>query len=59
MWSKKISILVCHSLPSGNLSSVIKNADQLSLVGLTRQVNNLANAENSKLKPEDTRAHSR
>jgi 2-oxoglutarate dehydrogenase E2 component (dihydrolipoamide succinyltransferase) len=44
------------ALPSGNLIvPVIKNADQLNLVGLTRQVNHLANtARNGKLKPEDT-----
>jgi 2-oxoglutarate dehydrogenase E2 component (dihydrolipoamide succinyltransferase) len=34
---------------------VIKNADQLNLVGLTKQVNGLANAaRNNKLKPDDT-----
>jgi Pyruvate/2-oxoglutarate dehydrogenase complex, dihydrolipoamide acyltransferase (E2) component, and related enzymes len=44
------------ALPSGNLIvPVIKNADQLNLVGLTKQVNNLANAaRNNRLKPEDT-----
>ncbi len=44
------------ALPSGNLIvPVIKNADQLNLVGLTKQVNTLANnARNAKLKPDDT-----
>jgi len=44
------------ALPSGNLIvPVIKNADQLSLVGLSKQVNQLANAaRNNKLKPDDT-----
>ncbi|HEX5669337.1 MAG TPA: 2-oxo acid dehydrogenase subunit E2, partial [Chitinophagaceae bacterium] len=53
---KDINIGMATALPSGNLIvPVIKNADQLNLVGLTRQVNTLANAaRNSKLKPEDT-----
>jgi 2-oxoglutarate dehydrogenase E2 component (dihydrolipoamide succinyltransferase) len=53
---KDINIGMATALPSGNLIvPVIKNADQLNLVGLTKQVNNLANAaRNSKLKPEDT-----
>jgi 2-oxoglutarate dehydrogenase E2 component (dihydrolipoamide succinyltransferase) len=44
------------SLPNGNLIvPVIKNADQLNLVGLTKQVNGLANAARSgKLRPDDT-----
>ena len=44
------------ALPTGNLIvPVIKNADQLNLVGLTRQVNSMAdNARQGKLKPEDT-----
>ncbi|MGZ8545549.1 MAG: 2-oxo acid dehydrogenase subunit E2, partial [Flavisolibacter sp.] len=43
------------ALPSGNLIvPVIRNADQLNLVGLARQVNQLAdNARNNKLRPED------
>ena len=42
-------------MPNGNLIvPIIKNADQLNLVGLARQVNTLAdNARNNKLKPED------
>jgi 2-oxoglutarate dehydrogenase E2 component (dihydrolipoamide succinyltransferase) len=53
---KDINIGMATALPSGNLIvPVIRNADQLNLVGLTRQVNHLANAaRNSKLKPEDT-----
>lgn len=53
---KDINIGMATALPSGNLIvPVIRNADQLNLVGLTRQVNNLANAaRNNKLKPEDT-----
>jgi 2-oxoglutarate dehydrogenase E2 component (dihydrolipoamide succinyltransferase) len=34
---------------------VIRNADQLNLVGLTKQVNNLANAaRHNRLRPDDT-----
>lgn len=53
---KDINIGMATALPSGNLIvPVIRNADQLNLVGLTRQVNHLANAaRNGKLKPEDT-----
>jgi len=53
---KDINIGMATALPSGNLIvPIIKNADQLNLVGLTRQVNNLAeNARNGKLKPDDT-----
>ena len=44
------------ALQSGNLIvPVIKNADQLNLVGLAKQVNSLADAaRNSKLKADDT-----
>jgi 2-oxoglutarate dehydrogenase E2 component (dihydrolipoamide succinyltransferase) len=43
------------ALPSGNLIvPVIKNTDQLNLLGVTKQVNALANAaRNNKLKPSD------
>ena len=53
---KDINIGMATALPSGNLIvPIIKNADQLNLVGLTKQVNNLANAaRNGKLKPDDT-----
>jgi 2-oxoglutarate dehydrogenase E2 component (dihydrolipoamide succinyltransferase) len=53
---KDINIGMATALPSGNLIvPVIKNADQLNLVGLTKQVNNLAdNARNGKLKADDT-----
>lgn len=53
---KDLNIGMATALPSGNLIvPVIKNADQLNLVGLTKQVNSLANAARSgKLKPDDT-----
>ena len=53
---KDINIGMATALPSGNLIvPVIKNADQLNLVGLTRQVNRLANdARSNKLRPDDT-----
>ncbi len=53
---KDIGIGMATALPSGNLIvPVIKNADQLNLVGLTKQVNGLANAaREGKLKPDDT-----
>jgi 2-oxoglutarate dehydrogenase E2 component (dihydrolipoamide succinyltransferase) len=52
---KHINIGMATALPSGNLIvPVIKNADQLNLVGITKQVNSLANsARENKLKPED------
>jgi len=53
---KDINISMAAALPNGNLIvPVIKNADQLNLTGLTKQVNNLANAARTgKLKPDDT-----
>lgn len=53
---KDIGIGMATALPSGNLIvPVIKNADQLNLVGLAKQVNGLANAARTgKLKPDDT-----
>lgn len=52
---KDINLGMATALPSGNLIvPVIKNADQLNLVGLTKKVNDLANrARNNKLKPEE------
>ena len=52
---KDINIGMATALPSGNLIvPVIRNADQLNLVGLAKQVNAMAdNARNNKLKPED------
>lgn len=52
---KNINIGMATALPSGNLIvPVIKTADQLNLVGLTKQVNDLANrARQNKLKPEE------
>jgi 2-oxoglutarate dehydrogenase E2 component (dihydrolipoamide succinyltransferase) len=53
---KDINIGMATALPSGSLIvPVIKNADQLNLVGLTKQVNSLAdNARTNKLRPDDT-----
>jgi 2-oxoglutarate dehydrogenase E2 component (dihydrolipoamide succinyltransferase) len=53
---KDINIGMATALPSGSLIvPVIRNADQLNLVGLAKQVNNLAeNARNNKLRPDDT-----
>lgn len=53
---KDINIGMATALPTGNLIvPVIKNADQLNLVGLSKQVNGLAEAaRNNKLKPDDT-----
>lgn len=50
-----INLGMATALPSGNLIvPVIKNADQLNLVGLTKAVNDLANrARNNKLDPDD------
>ena len=53
---KDLNIGMATALPSGNLIvPVIKNADQLNLTGLTKQVNGLANAARTgKLRPDDT-----
>ncbi|MBI3233985.1 MAG: 2-oxo acid dehydrogenase subunit E2 [Bacteroidetes bacterium] len=52
---KNINIGMAAALPSGNLIvPVIKNADTLNLVGLTKNVNDLANrARQNKLAPDD------
>ncbi len=52
---KNINIGMATALPTGNLIvPVIKNADQLNLGGITKQVNALANrARNNQLKPDD------
>lgn len=52
---KNINIGMAAALPSGNLIvPVIKNADQYSLSGLAKQVNDLANrARQNKLKPDE------
>ncbi|MBL7774463.1 MAG: 2-oxo acid dehydrogenase subunit E2 [Saprospiraceae bacterium] len=52
---KDINIGMAAALPSGNLIvPVIKNADYLNLVGLTKQVNDLANrARINQLKPDE------
>jgi 2-oxoglutarate dehydrogenase E2 component (dihydrolipoamide succinyltransferase) len=51
-----INIGMATALPSGNLIvPVIKAADQLNIVGLSKAVNGLADAaRNNRLKPEDT-----
>ncbi len=53
---KNINLGMATALPDGNLIvPVIKNADQLNLVGMARAVNDLANrARNNRLKPDDT-----
>lgn len=53
---KDINIGMATALPSGNLIvPVIKNADTKNLLGLSRDVNGLANAaRNNKLKADDT-----
>lgn len=52
---KHINIGMAAALPDGNLIvPVIKNADQLNLVGMVKQVNDLANrARLNQLKPDD------
>jgi len=52
---KHINLGMAAALADGNLIvPVIKNADQLNLVGMTKQVNDLANrARNNQLKPDD------
>lgn len=52
---KNINIGMAAALPDGNLIvPVIKNADQLNLVGMTKQVNDLAHrARANQLKPEE------
>ncbi|MCE2843664.1 MAG: 2-oxo acid dehydrogenase subunit E2 [Sediminibacterium sp.] len=56
LYKKDINIGMATALPSGNLIvPVIKGANQLSIVGLTKAVNQLANAaRNNQLKPSDT-----
>ena len=52
---KQINLGMAAALPDGNLIvPVIKNADQLNLVGMTKAVNDLAvRARGNKLKPDD------
>ncbi len=52
---KNINIGMATALPSGNLIvPVIKNADQLNIIGLAKSVNDLADrARKNKLKPDD------
>lgn len=53
---KSINLGMAAALPNGNLIvPVIKNADQLNLVGMAKAVNDLGNrAKAGKLKPDDT-----
>lgn len=53
---KDLNIGMATALPSGNLIvPVIKGADQLNIVGLSKAVNGLADAaRNNRLRPEDT-----
>lgn len=52
---KNINLGMAAALPDGNLIvPVIKNADQLNLVGMTKVVNDLASrARNNQLKPDE------
>ena len=52
---KDINLGMAAALPDGNLIvPVIRNADQLNLVGMTKQVNDLATrARNNQLKPDE------
>lgn len=54
---KNINLGMAAALPNGNLIvPVIKNADQLNLVGMAKAVNDLGNrAKTGKLKPDDTK----
>lgn len=53
---KNINLGMAAALPNGNLIvPVIRNADQLNLVGMAKAVNDLGNrAKMGKLKPDDT-----
>jgi 2-oxoglutarate dehydrogenase E2 component (dihydrolipoamide succinyltransferase) len=53
---KNINLGMAAALPNGNLIvPVIKNADQLNMVGMAKAVNDLGNrAKEGKLKPDDT-----
>jgi 2-oxoglutarate dehydrogenase E2 component (dihydrolipoamide succinyltransferase) len=56
VYKKDINIGMATALPSGNLIvPVIKGANQMNIVGLSKAVNGLANAaRNNQLKPADT-----
>jgi 2-oxoglutarate dehydrogenase E2 component (dihydrolipoamide succinyltransferase) len=55
---KDINIGMATALPNGNLIvPVIQHADEYNIIGLTKQVNRLANnARNGKLQPADTQS---
>lgn len=52
---KDINIGIATALPNGNLIvPVVKNADRLSLIGLAKKINDIANrARENKLKPDE------
>lgn len=55
IYRKEINIGMAAALPNGNLIvPVIKNADQLNLLGMVKKVNDLANrARTNKLQPDE------
>ena len=55
--NRNINIGMATALPDGNLIvPVIKNADQLSLLGLVKKVNDLAKrSRNSQLAPDEVK----
>jgi 2-oxoglutarate dehydrogenase E2 component (dihydrolipoamide succinyltransferase) len=58
IYKKDINIGMATALPNGNLIvPVIKGANQLSIIGLSKAVNTLAHAaRNNQLKPNDTQS---
>lgn len=51
---KEINVGVATAIDSGLIVPVVKNADQLSLLGLARAINDLANrARNNQLQPNE------
>ncbi len=56
VFHRSINVGVAVALPQGLIVPVVKNAEELSLVGLQRAITDLANrARNKQLKPEDVR----
>lgn len=55
IYKKDLNVGIAAALPSGNLIvPVVKNADRLSLTGLAKSINDLANrARANKLKPDE------
>ncbi len=57
VYKKDVNLAMAVALDWGLIVPVIKNADQLSLVGLAKTANDLADrARNKKLKPEEVQA---